>query len=77
MRSKFKNRVMLSLVVGMGAVALGGCSTVRVEMPESTLKLPDRFDAVDTPVSRGADLAHWWQVFNDPVLTAHARPAAP
>jgi NodT family efflux transporter outer membrane factor (OMF) lipoprotein len=70
MRSKFKNRVMLSLVVGMGAVALGGCSTVRVEMPESTLKLPDRFDAVDTPVSRGADLAHWWQVFNDPVLTA-------
>lgn len=70
MRSKFQNRVMLSFVVCMGAVALGACSTVRVEMPANSLKLPDRFDAVDTPVSRGADLAHWWQAFNDPVLTA-------
>ena len=53
-----------------GVVALAGCSTVRVEMPPTTLQLPDRFEAVDTPGTRGADLARWWQGLNDPILTA-------
>ncbi len=56
--------------VWAAVMALGACSTVRVEMPPSSLQLPDHFDAVDTPASRGTDLARWWQALNDPVLTA-------
>ena len=47
-------------------MALGACSTVRVEMPPSSLQLPDHFDAVDTPASRGTDLARWWQSLERP-----------
>lgn len=62
-------RVARLCVLG-GVVALAACSTVRVEMPPTTLQLPDRFEAVDTPGMRGADLARWWQGLNDPILTA-------
>lgn len=70
MPSQFNSRMVLCLVMSLGAAALSACSTVRVEMPATSLKLPDRFDSVDAPQGRGNDLARWWQAFNDPVLTA-------
>lgn len=48
---------------------LTGCTSVRVDMPPMQTRLPDRFDQVETPAARGADLAHWWQSLNDPVLS--------
>lgn len=70
MRSQLAISRAVCLTALGGVLLISACTTVRVEMPPTQIKVPDRFDAVEAPAHRGADLAHWWQVFNDPVLTA-------
>ncbi|MDE2077796.1 MAG: TolC family protein [Burkholderiales bacterium] len=55
--------------VGAMLLGLSACTSVRVDMPPMQARLPDHFDAVDSPAATGADLARWWQALNDPVLT--------
>lgn len=70
MRSKLTVRLAVRLAALSGVALISACTTVRVEMPPNQMKVPDHFDAVEAPATRGSDLARWWQAFNDPVLTA-------
>ncbi|MGE5452157.1 MAG: TolC family protein [Acidobacteriota bacterium] len=55
------------LLGGLGA--LGGCTSVRVDMPPMQTRLPDRFDGVDKPTGQPTNLARWWETLGDPVLS--------
>lgn len=56
-------------------ISLSACTTIRVDVPGSQIRVPERFNQVDagntTQARRpeGADLAHWWRQIADPTLS--------
>jgi len=52
-------------------LALGGCTTIQVDVPPVSFAVPGQFDAVGEPTSGdpAIDIARWWKGFGDPALS--------
>ena len=58
--------MMKALMIGVGALALAGCTAVApAQPPASTVALPQRFDTASGGVAEAAD---WWQGWHDPAM---------
>lgn len=72
--ARLTQRSAIPLTACAGLLALTACTTIRVDVPESQVRVPDRFAQVEPGPSQDADktkqvdLAHWWRDIPDPTL---------
>lgn len=66
-RSHALSRVALAAAL----LALGGCTSIQVEVPPVSFSVPGQFDAVGEPTSGdpAIDVSRWWKGFGDPALS--------